>query len=54
MVTPEEFMIFVVTAVPAAKVGVVRDKLNALEPLHMPKAMLQLIAKPQRRPVAVG
>src|SRR6185437_13107750 len=35
LVAPEEFVVFVVAAVPAAELGVVRDELNPFEPLHM-------------------
>src|SRR6185437_12045566 len=54
LVAPEEFVVFVVAAVPAAELGVVLDELNPFEPLHMSETMLQFVAQPQRRPVAVA
>jgi hypothetical protein len=54
LVTPEEFVVFVVAAITAAELGVVCDELNTLEPLHMPEAVLQFITQAQRCPVTVA
>ena len=48
----EEFVVLVVAAVAAADLGVVGDELDALDPLDLFEAELDLVAEPQRGAVA--
>ncbi|KZS66328.1 hypothetical protein A4G27_23430 [Mycobacterium kansasii] len=50
----EGLVVFVVAAVATTHFGIVRDEFDALEPLHVPGAMPQLVAQPQRSTVAVA
>jgi len=50
---PKNAVVPVVAAVAPSDIGEVLDELNALDPLNLVEAELDLVAQPQRCPVAV-